>query len=97
MKSAGRGGMEKDRRAKFMRCRERRGKRKACGWAKKEQDQREGATCTPIHRKKEKIWRETLQIILRVPPPPSHANSSQYVDIYVSLPFMSACCLRVTI
>jgi len=52
MKSAGRGGMEKDRRAKFMRCRERRGKRKACGWAKKEQDQREGATCTPIHRKK---------------------------------------------
>ena len=33
--SAGRGGGEKDRRAKFMRCRERRGKRKACGWAEK--------------------------------------------------------------
>jgi len=89
--SAGRGGGEKDRRAKFMRCRERRGKRKACGWAKKEQDQREGATCTPIHRKK--IWRETLQILLRVPPPPSHANSSQNSSQYVQYVCMSAFCL----
>ena len=67
MKSAGRGGGGKERRARFMRCRERRGERKACGWAEKEQDQRKGATCTPIHRKE--VWREILQTLLKVPPP----------------------------
>jgi len=38
----------RERRARFMRCWERRGERKACGWAEKEQDRRKGATCTPI-------------------------------------------------
>jgi hypothetical protein len=41
----------RERRAIFVGCRERRGERKACGWAEKEQDRRKGATCTPIFLK----------------------------------------------
>ena len=89
--SAGRGGGEKDRRAKFMRCRERRGKRKACGWAEKEQDQREGATCTPIHRKK--FGGRLCKFFSGSHPPPSHANSSQNSSQYVQYVCMSTFCL----
>ena len=64
MKMLGEEGGE-ERRAKFMRCWERMGEQKACGWAEKEQDLREGTTCTPIHKK---IEQETLQTLLTVPP-----------------------------